>query len=137
MEVRQTIIWRKDLKVRKGKLAAQVAHASLNGFLALMRKIYCHDDYGNKWIKLDTEFGLDSYIGLWLEGNYTKIVLGCEDEQELLELYQNTLNANLPVVLITDNGLTEFNGVKTNTCIAIGPYDKEEIDKITRHLQPL
>lgn len=137
MNVRQTIIWRKDLNVRKGKIAAQVAHASLGGFLKLMRKLYCTDNHGNQTIQLQVEFNLHSFIGQWLEESFTKIVLGCENEEDLLSLYQQALDANLPVILITDNGLTEFNGVKTNTCIAIGPYEKEEIDKITAHLKPL
>ncbi len=137
MLVRQTIIWRKDLKVHKGKIGAQVAHASLGGFLKFMLKEYCTDQYGNEYIRLSTQYGENSILGLWLEDAFTKIVLGCNSEEELLQLYQNALDANLPVILITDNGLTEFNGVQTNTCIAIGPYDKQEIDKITRHLQPL
>ncbi|QJX80020.1 aminoacyl-tRNA hydrolase [Priestia megaterium] len=40
----------------------------------------------------------------------------------------------LPAVLIEDSGLTVFNGVKTKTCLAIGPYNSEEIDEITGHL---
>lgn len=36
-----------------------------------------------------------------------------------------------PVALVTDNGLTEFNGVLTDTAIAVGPAPAEFIDKIT------
>lgn len=39
--------------------------------------------------------------------------------------------------MIEDNGLTEFHGVKTKTCIGIGPWVSEEIDKFTKHLKLL
>lgn len=41
---------------------------------------------------------------------------------------------NLNVSLVTDSGRTEFGGVPTKTCLAIGPNKIEEIDKITGHL---
>jgi PTH2 family peptidyl-tRNA hydrolase len=43
----------------------------------------------------------------------------------------------LPVVLIEDAGLTMFNGVKTKTCLAIGPAKDSEIDEITGSLKLL
>ena len=135
--IRQTIIVRKDLNMRKGKIGAQSAHASMLSLLNLMRKMYVNDNHGNESIILHTEFTKDSYIGEWLEGSFTKICLGCESEEELLDLYKQAQDLDIPVVLVTDNGLTEFNNVKTNTCICIGPYPKEEIDKITSHLKPL
>ena len=58
-------------------------------------------------------------------------------EEELLELHHKALLANIPTVLITDSGKTEFHGVPTITCIAIGPYYSEEIDKITSKLKLL
>jgi PTH2 family peptidyl-tRNA hydrolase len=52
-------------------------------------------------------------------------------------LYNKALELNIPCALIEDNGLTEFKGIKTKTCCAIGPYISEEIDKITSHLKLL
>lgn len=135
--IRQTIIVRKDLNMRKGKMCSQVSHASMLSLLNLMNKEYVTDKHGNESIRLVTEYGRDSYLGEWLEGSFTKICLGCDNEVELLDLYKKADELNIPVVLVTDNGVTEFNGVKTNTCIAIGPFLKEEIDKVTSHLSPL
>ena len=39
--------------------------------------------------------------------------------------------------LITDAGHTEFHGVPTRTCLAIGPAWSDEIDAITGGLQLL
>jgi PTH2 family peptidyl-tRNA hydrolase len=135
-EVKQVIVWRKDLNVRKGKLASQAAHASLNGFLNLMRKIKFEESGTNHFI-LMTEYSEESLLNKWLDGSYTKIVLGCENENELLDLYNLAQEKDLPTTLVTDNGLTEFNGVKTNTCISIGPFVSSVIDSITGHLKPL
>jgi PTH2 family peptidyl-tRNA hydrolase len=135
--IRQTIIVRKDLNMRKGKIGSQSAHASMLSLLNMMNKEYIKDKHGNEYIRLVAEYGANGYLGEWLENSFTKICLGCDSEEELLELFKKADEAGLNPVLVTDNGVTEFNGVKTNTCIAIGPAPKEEIDKITSHLKPL
>ncbi len=137
MNVKQVTIMRKDLKMRLGKACSQASHASMLSLLNLMNKEYITDKHGNEYIRLVAEYGKDGYLGEWLENSFTKICLGCDSEEELLELYKKAEELKLNVVLVTDNGVTEFNGVKTNTCIAIGPATKEEIDKITSHLKPL
>lgn len=40
----------------------------------------------------------------------------------------------IPYALITDCGKTEFGGTPTVTCLGIGPYLSEELDKITGNL---
>lgn len=129
-EIKQVLVWRSDVrtasgqKVRTGKIAAQISHASLGAVLnAAERK--------NGKIIINTE-GLDE----WYNGSFTKICLQCENEKELVELYQKAKQAGLPCSLITDAGRTEFNGVPTKTCVGIGPAKSEEIDKITGHLNP-
>lgn len=124
-EAKQVIVWRHDLKCRKGKICSQISHASLAVVLNEMRKddntFEFKVEKGSPWDK-------------WLNGRFTKICVYCKDEKELLEIYQKAKEAKIPSVLITDAGLTEFNGVPTNTCVGIGPYWSEEIDKITGHL---
>ena len=72
----------------------------------------------------------------WLiNGLFTKIVTQVDSEAELMSVFQAATDAGLTVHLITDAGLTEFNGVPTRTCLAIGPNKSEEIDKITGHLK--
>ena len=85
---------------------------------------------------LQTPTYVDSLIlNDWLEGGQTKICLQIHSEEELLELHQKALSANLEANFITDAGRTEFNGVPTKTCLAIGPNKAEDIDKITKHLK--
>lgn len=119
---------RKDLKIRKGKQISQGAHASLGVVLKLMKK----SDY-----KYELEFEKNSYLDQWLNGIFTKITVGVNSLEELMELYNKALEMNIPTILITDAGKTEFNNIPTITCIAIGPYYSENIDKITSHLKLL
>lgn len=136
MNVKQVIVMRSDLKnsdgqkIRKGKLIAQGAHASMGALLKYFRKIYTSD---NTTI-YSMEFGEDSVLNHWLNGLFTKICLSVDSEKELMEIY-NAIPKEIPHVLIEDSGLTEFNGVPTKTCIGIGPYCSEDLDKITGHLK--
>jgi PTH2 family peptidyl-tRNA hydrolase len=130
--IRQTIVLRTDLKTRRGKDCSQAAHASM---LSLVSQL--HVDVIDDKVDIGVNIDKDSPLALWLAGSFAKITLGCKDEEELLSLYNKAKEMNIPVVLVTDNGKTEFHGVKTNTAIAIGPWYKDEIDLITKDLKLL
>jgi PTH2 family peptidyl-tRNA hydrolase len=142
---KQVLVVRKDLKMRQGKAIAQGSHASLGVVLNTMRikqkgiiftiirfLFWILEKYG--YGTLLFAYKKDSPWDKWINGRFTKICVYCKDEEELMEIYQKAKNENMPTVLITDAGLTEFSGVPTNTCIAIGPYWADEIDKITGNL---
>lgn len=128
-KVKQVIVIRKDLKMRKGKIAAQASHASLN---ALMPNMVLDDD----GISLPSEIYHDHFddVKLWLQGSHAKVVVYVNSEQELLDLYDDAIGKGLLASLIRDNGLTEFNGVKTYTAVAIGPVKNEYFTGLTDHL---
>lgn len=138
-EVKQVIVFRKDLlkgehSIRKGKLAAQVAHASIGALLKYFHKESNNDDYGTKY-KYTCEFRNDSILDKWLNGIFTKICVCVENDEELVALYNKiTSESDIPCVLITDVGNTEFHGVPTNTCIGVGPYWSDDIDVFTKNL---
>ena len=123
MEHKQVIIMRKDLNMRKGKLVAQGAHASLGAILNLMQRT------GNV---LTLE--LDERTEPWLTGRFKKICVYVNSEAELLEVYKAAQEAGLISCLIQDSGLTEFNGVPTLTAVAVGPDREDKIDVVTKHL---
>ncbi len=118
-ERKQVIVLRKDLGMRKGKMVAQGAHASLGAVL--------------RSGKLKT----DADTKAWCEGRFTKICVSVDSEEELLEIYKQAGLAKLNRSLITDAGLTEFNGVPTKTAVAVGPGKPEAVDKVTGHLKLL
>jgi PTH2 family peptidyl-tRNA hydrolase len=123
MEHKQVIVMRKDLNMRKGKLVAQGAHASMGAILSL-----CKRD-GNTLV-----LEMDERVEPWLTGRFKKICVYVNTEQELLDIHQQAKEAGLVTSLIVDSGLTEFNGVPTKTAVAVGPDREDRIDAICKHL---
>ena len=117
---------RKDLNMRKGKMCAQASHASM---AAILNKASINNN--------EMRIAYEDDVKEWFENRFTKICLSCDSDEELIELYNSAKDAGLTAVLITDAGLTEFNNVPTNTCIAIGPNNADEINNITGHLKLL
>lgn len=124
-EPKQVIVIRKDLNMRKGKAAAQAAHASIGALLNRASMPY----EGEIRINIEHQATRE-----WLAGRFTKVCVSVESEEELLTIYEKTLAAGVNVKLIQDAGLTEFNGIPTLTCLALGPDYPEQIDPITGHL---
>ncbi len=120
--IKQVIVMRKDLKMRRGKEIAQGAHASIS-FLT------------NKLREGQMDGDLSDAEREWIEGSFTKVCLQVDSERELMDVVMSAVKAGLNVNPITDAGKTEFNGVPTKTCCAIGPDEAEKIDKVTGHLK--
>ena len=123
--IRQVIIVRKDLKMRKGKEIAQCCHASMSILLSKMQ-----DSFYGKTLFLYP----DDPLNKWINGQFTKIILYVNSEEELINIYNLAKTAKLDTIMITDIGKTEFHNIPTKTCIAIGPDYKEKIDPITKGL---
>ncbi|MDD5022736.1 MAG: aminoacyl-tRNA hydrolase [Candidatus ainarchaeum sp.] len=115
--LKQAIVVRNDLKMEKGKIAAQVAHASLASYLKSRIK---NIDLSQKWI----DFGMK------------KIVLKVSSEKELMEYFKKCKIAGIPSELIHDAGHTQVEA-GTATCFGAGPWNETEIDKILGKLKLL
>ena len=124
--VKQVIVIRKDLKMRRGKEIAQGAHASMAWLTRRMAKADVAGVY--RAALTPVEEG-------WAKGPCAKVCVQVGSEEELLALHHAALEAGLESHLITDAGHTEFGGVPTRTCIGIGPAEAERIDRITGHLK--
>lgn len=118
--IKQVIVYRRDLKMRKGKIAAQVAHAA-------MRVFFQRGAASGTQLQIP----LTPAMSLWVQGRFTKVVLSVESEAELLTIHQAARERGVPTALITDSGRTEFGGVPTRTTVAIGPAPAAMIDPIT------
>jgi PTH2 family peptidyl-tRNA hydrolase len=144
--IKQVLVIRKDLNMRKGKIASQAAHASM---MFLVNRIMLNNDFNSDVhetnLRDDHRYCLARNVldmftpeeRMWLEGKFTKICVGVQSEQELNELFDKAEQANLEVHMCIDSGLTEFGGIATKTCIAIGPDYADVIDAITGHLKLL
>ena len=126
---KQIIAVRKDLNMRKGKLAAQVAHASM----AFLTRKMIGTDGGNGVY----EICLSAEENKWIHKSFTKVIVGVDSEQELLDLIQRGRSLGIITWEIVDEGRTEFQGVPTLTCAAFGPDKAEKLDPITGHLKLL
>ena len=113
MQTKQAIIVRTDLGMGKGKIAAQVAHASVNALE-----------------KADSKT-----VEEWKNHGMKKIVLKVGSKQELLELFQK-LKKLFPAALIKDAGLTQITPGEP-TCVGIGPTSEIELDKFLGDLKLL
>ena len=119
--------------MRKGKMVAQGAHASMKVLLDLATEQYADDNDGvYDYLCIPLTFDIEH----WLKDKFTKIVVGVNSEDELLEIYRRALDSGLLCSLIQDAGLTEFKE-PTYTAVAVGPDEAEKIDKITGHLKLL
>lgn len=129
VSVKQVIVMRNDLNMRKGKMIAQGSHAAM---MFLVDRVI----HASQGISAGIQFSHEMWQ--WLStGRMTKVCVRVDSEAELLEIQRKCCDAHLPVYLITDAGLTEFAGVPTKTCLAIGPASAEKIDQITGHLKLL
>ncbi len=111
---KQVILVRQGLKLPKGKLAAQAAHASVEAVL-----------------KSDP-----SLVKKWRSEGMAKIVLKVKDEKELIKYFQLAKDEDLTASLITDAGKTVI-APGTKTCVGIGPDKEEKIDIVTKELSLL
>ncbi len=123
-QAKQVIVMRKDLNMRKGKMIAQGAHASVKvlldaGELAADRTSFA--------IAIDPA----SALAAWLGGRFTKICVSVTSEAALDDVVARARAAGVPCALIVDAGATEFHGVPTKTCCAVGPAWTDEVDAIT------
>jgi peptidyl-tRNA hydrolase, PTH2 family len=125
--LKQIIVVRKDLNMRKGKIGAQCAHASMGFISEQIRKQLKNNEVLHITLK-DTEYG-------WFISDRTKIVAGVDSEHELKELITKARDKGIMVYPVIDAGKTEFDGVPTLTCAAFGPNVNELIDSITGHLK--
>ncbi len=131
--VKQVIIIRKDLHMRRGKEIAQGSHASI-AFMTerlLPHRRMMHELQDGSTC-LHGSFSPAEMS--WIQGNFRKICVVVNSEEELRKVYQAAKDAGLVAEIIEDSGLTEFGGVPTVTAVAIGPDYDEKIDPVTGHL---
>lgn len=111
---KQVIVFRSDLKLSKGKLAAQAGHAAVSA------ADEAHKRHRNWW-------------EAWMFEGQRKIAIKVKNEKELGELEEQAKELGLPNALIVDRGLTEI-PEGTVTCLGIGPAPAELMDRLTGKL---
>jgi PTH2 family peptidyl-tRNA hydrolase len=121
--VKQVIVLRKDLNMRKGKMCAQAAHATLNIYI-------------NKFLNTSHKSWKED-LESWFLNNQTKIVLGCDSKEDLIKIAIDCAYLGLAYERVIDIGAAEFHNVSTVTGIVIGPAKSELIDQVTKNYKLL
>jgi PTH2 family peptidyl-tRNA hydrolase len=114
--MKQVIVFRSDLKIGKGKMAAHAAHAGITGYERVMSK-------------------KPAIVKEWLSEGQKKIVLKVNSEQEMIELYER-IKRSVPSELIRDAGHTQVEP-GTLICLVIGPWEDEDIDRFIEGMKLL
>jgi PTH2 family peptidyl-tRNA hydrolase len=127
LRVKQVIVIRRDLKMRRGKEIAQGAHASI----AWLTSRLVRSD-GALGAITPADFSVAEWS--WIQGNFRKICVTVNSEEELRGIVAKAKEAGLVAEEIEDTGLTEFHGEHTWTAAAIGPDYDDRIDPVTGHL---
>lgn len=120
-EVRMTLIVRQDLKMTKGKAAAQCAHATL----ALYKKMSnsASEAYNSDMLKR------------WEYGNgQAKITLQTPDQESMDILFAQALLLNVNAYIVHDAGRTQI-AAGSATVLGLGPAPKKVLDEITGGLK--
>jgi len=116
-EYKLVIVMRTDIKMSKGKVAAQAGHAAVSA-----------SEYARK--------NRPEWWSPWIMEGQRKIAVKAKSEDEILMLERKAKNAGLPVAMIVDRGLTEI-PPNTITCLGIGPAPANKVDTITGNLKLL
>ncbi|NXV82407.1 PTH2 hydrolase, partial [Atlantisia rogersi] len=114
-EFKMVLIVRNDLKMGKGKVAAQCSHAAVSAYKQVQRK---NPDLLKQW----------EYCG------QPKVVLRAPDEETLIQLLGDAKRLGLTVSLIQDAGRTQI-APGSQTVLGIGPGPADVIDKVSGHLK--
>ena len=130
---KQVIVVRRDLKMRKGKIAAQAGHACVEAtFMALAKENRLNDvRVEDEWVTLADTGRETTPLSEWFSRGVAKICVYVDSEEALLEVARQGREAGFSVALIQDAGHTEFHGEPTYTCLAFEPLYPEQIDPIT------
>ena len=114
---KQVIVIRKDVKLGTGKIASQVAHASIGSM--------------NNTLKISP-----TAVKIWNQKGAKKVVLKVKDLIELKNIEKKVKQERIPCFLVADAGLTQIRA-STITALGIGPVEEKKIDKITGELKLL
>jgi peptidyl-tRNA hydrolase, PTH2 family len=114
-EYRMIFVIDNSLKMKKGKVAAQCAHAAIG--------LYKHANIFAK-----------SAVKQWEKESYAKITCKGDNEEHLILLQELACSKNICTHLVVDAGRTQIEP-GSKTVLAIGPALKSELDAITGDLK--
>lgn len=114
-EFKMILVVRNDLKMGKGKVAAQCSHAAVSAYKQVQARN-------------------PSLLKQWEYCGQPKVVVKAPDEDTLIDLLGHAKEVGLPVSLIQDAGRTQVTP-GSRTVLGIGPGPADLIDRVTGDLK--
>ncbi|XP_075051399.1 peptidyl-tRNA hydrolase 2, mitochondrial [Mixophyes fleayi] len=114
-ELKMVIVVRNDLKMGKGKVAAQCSHAAVSSYKQILKRN-------------------PELLKQWEYSGQPKVVLKAPDEEALVDLLTQAKQLGLTISLIQDAGRTQI-APGSRTVLGVGPGPSDLIDKVTGHLK--
>nr|AFM90759.1 peptidyl-tRNA hydrolase 2, mitochondrial-like isoform 1 [Callorhinchus milii] len=114
-EFKMVLVVRNDLKMGKGKVAAQCSHAAVSAYRQLQKR---NPELLKQW----------EYCG------QPKVVVKAPDEESMIDLLAHAKELGLSVSLIQDAGRTQI-APGSRTVLGVGPGPVGLVDKVTGHLK--
>jgi peptidyl-tRNA hydrolase, PTH2 family len=134
-DVKQVIVIRRDLNMRRGKEIAQGSHASSAWLASIVGEAIVRTALSDDATTLTIDAAtLDEAARVWVTTSHRKVTLQVRSEEELVALHDKATALGLKSHLIQDSGKTEFGGVPTYTALGIGPNLAADIDQVTGEL---
>ncbi|MDI9589531.1 MAG: aminoacyl-tRNA hydrolase [Acidobacteriota bacterium] len=137
-KAKQMIVMRRDLRMRKGKIAAQAGHACVEAVLVALAREGRLDQVrlaqGGGWVYLDEGTTPPTPLSDWFSAGVAKVCVYVDSEEALLDLAARGRELGFAYALVHDAGLTEFHGEPTYTCLAFEPLRADQIDPLTGEL---
>lgn len=137
-KAKQMIVMRRDLKMRKGKIAAQAGHACVEAVLMALAREGRLDQVriapSGGWVYLDEGTMPATPLADWFSAGVAKVCVYVDSEEALLDLADKGREQGFVCALVRDAGLTEFHGESTYTCLAFEPLRADQIDPLTGEL---
>lgn len=130
-DLRQMLVVRHDLKMRKGKYGAQAGHAPVMMMTDTPGAGFRTNATGKRELVVPDE---DGSLEAWMLAGQKKVSVYVTSDEELQDLYSRASAAGLRCTMVVDAGHTEFKGQATRTILSIGPHPKAMVEPFTGHL---
>lgn len=132
-EYRLVMAIRNDLKMQKGKVAAQCGHAAVAAYAKALQR---QPELLKHWMRygIQQEKSCITTVSLFFVVGGTKITVRIDSEKEMLEISEKAKKLGILSSIVRDAGQTQV-APGSRTVIAIGPAPKSVLEQITGHLK--
>jgi PTH2 family peptidyl-tRNA hydrolase len=131
LDLRQMLVIRHDLKMRKGKLCAQAGHAPLMMLADTPGAGFRTNAQGVREFVVPD---VDGTLEAWMLSGQKKVSVYVTSDEEMQDLHRRAEAAGLRCTQVVDAGHTEFKGQPTRTVLSIGPHPKDAVTPFTGDL---